>query len=148
MFSHLISWGRSFTWTQNSLIHLGKAAILLLRSPISASWALLVPPTPIWPVSRYRLEIQPNLWSLSLQQAYYKLSLISSSTWLLLLFPQPPEEYASHLPAVTLEPAPLGPHSAPVKVRISQMLRGKGTVFVTGEIPCDSKHSIVDRCTH
>lgn len=59
-----------------------------------------------------------------------------------------PEEYASHLPAVTMGLAPLGPHSTPVKVRISQILRGKGTVFVRGEIPCDSKHSPVDHCTH
>lgn len=44
MFSHLISSGRSFTWTQSSLIHLSKTAFLLLRSPFSASWALLVPP--------------------------------------------------------------------------------------------------------
>lgn len=146
MLSHLVSTGRFFTRTQSSLIHLSKTAFLLLRSPISASWALLVPPPHTYltsfevqagdPAQTLVLELAESMIN---EKLINQLSHSSISTWLLLLFPQPPEEYASHLPAVTLGPAPLGPHSAPIKVRISQMLRGKGTVFVRGEILCDSK---------
>lgn len=66
LFSHLISWGRSFTWTQSSLIHPGKVAILLLRSPISASWALLVPHTYL---TNIEMQAGDLTWALVLELA-------------------------------------------------------------------------------
>lgn len=63
----LLSWNRSFTWTQSSLIHRG-----ILGSPLSAPWVLLVvSPQPTWPVLRYRLRLQSELRSFTLQQAWH-----------------------------------------------------------------------------